>query len=115
MTTLFTKSTSVAIALGSILLTAAPSFADSCNWFHFHPRRAEVMRRDAFLRREINGDRGYLRGHFGQLMREDRGILRQEQLDARRNGGFITPWQQSQLNREENALRRQINYDHRGW
>lgn len=76
-----------------------------------HPRRAEVLGRDAALNRELRSDRGNLDGQFGQLRRQDRNIARQEQFDARRNGGFITPGQEQQLNREENHLQRQINRD----
>jgi len=113
MTALLPKLGSIALVVGTLIATAAPSFAfPGCN--PFHPRRAEVFRRDAVLRHEINGDRGYLRGHYGQLMGEDRGILRQERRDLRRNGGYLTSWQAHKLNREENRLQRQINWDHRG-
>src|SRR5262249_35337740 len=69
-----------------------------------HPRRAEVLGRDARIDARINNDYGHLGGHYGQLEREDNSIRRQEQRDARTNGGYITRGQQVQLNREENAL-----------
>jgi hypothetical protein len=112
MRALLIKLGSAVLALGTIVGTAAPSFADNCFGF-YHPARAEVLRRDARLNREINHDYGFLRGHFGQLKAEDRAIFRQEQMDAWRNGGYITPGQYRQLNHEENGLQRQINYDHR--
>lgn len=76
-----------------------------------HPRRAEVLGRDANLGYQINKDEGHLGGHYGQLSREDNSIARQEQNDARANGGYITTAQQGQLNREENALQNQVRYD----
>jgi hypothetical protein len=76
-----------------------------------HPRRAEVLARDARLNYGINSDEGHLGGHYNQLMGEDRSIARQEQTDASINGGFITKGQQGQLNREENALAQQVRYD----
>jgi hypothetical protein len=79
-----------------------------------HPRRAEVLRRDRWERNTIKADRGHLGGHYGQLMREDKAIRRQERAEARANGGHITKGEQRQLNREENHLRREINRDHMG-
>jgi hypothetical protein len=91
--------------------TATPSLAWGGCFAHEHPRRAEVLRRDGFLNSEINHDYGYLDGHYGQLKAEDRAIRRQEQFDARMNGGYITRGEQAQLNREENHVQRQINHD----
>ena len=76
-----------------------------------HPRRAEVLHRDAGLNRQINADRGRLGGHYGQLKSEDASIARQEQRDARANGGYITRKQKQQLNQEENHLKSQVNQD----
>jgi succinate dehydrogenase/fumarate reductase flavoprotein subunit len=76
-----------------------------------HPRRAEVLRRDANLNNTINRDFGHLDGHFRQLKREDRGIFREQQRDARLNGGHITNSEYRRLNRQENSVRRQINSD----
>ena len=76
-----------------------------------HPRRAEVLGRDANLNRQIWQDKGHLDGQFGHLEKEDQSIARQEQRDARANGGFITKQEQNQLNREENSLHRQIQRD----
>jgi hypothetical protein len=102
---------SVASLMGLLVLSSScPSFA--WGWNCVHPRRAEVLHRDAYLNAEINHDYGRLNGHFGQLKREDYAIRRQEQRDAYINGGYITPGQQRQLNREENRLQRQINWDY---
>lgn len=76
-----------------------------------HPRRAEVLGRDSNLNYQINRDEGHLNGQYGNLMRQDNSIARQEQQDARQNGGYITTQQQNQLNREENALGREVRMD----
>jgi len=110
MKALLVKFGSAALALGTIVATAAPSFADSC---FYHPLRAEVLNRDAYLNNQINSDYGYLRGNYGQLKAEDMAIRQQEQRDAWRNGGYLTAGQVRHFNREENNLQRQINYDHR--
>ena len=111
-TNLTSKVLPASFALG-LLLTACslPSFAG--NFWHNHPRRAEVLRRDNNINREINHDRGDLGGHYGQLKAEDRAIRWQEQRDARMDGGHITRGEQRQLNREENHLQNQIRRDDR--
>jgi hypothetical protein len=76
-----------------------------------HPRRAEVLGRDQNLNHAIQANKGDLNGHYKQLKREDGAIKRQEQADARFNGGHITPAEKRQLNREENRLARQIKHD----
>ena len=95
----------LSVAVGS----ASASFAD--NFAQKHPRRAQVLNRDGNLNRNINADKGHLNGHYGQLKREDQSIHRQEQRDARTDGGHITKGEQHQLNHEENHVRRQINRD----
>lgn len=77
-----------------------------------HPRRAQVLGEDGSERNELKSDYGSLGGHYGQLMGEDRSIRQQEQADARANGGYITPGQESQLQGEESNLQNQINQDH---
>ena len=77
-----------------------------------HPRRAEVLGRDANLSYSINKDEGHLGGNYGALSQDDKSIQRQEQMDARANGGYITTQQQQQLNQEENQLRSQIQQDY---
>jgi hypothetical protein len=79
-----------------------------------HPRRAEVLGRDANLNYSINKDEGHLDGQYKNLEAEDRGIRQQEQSDARANGGYITRAEKMQLNQEENCLRNQIQQDHNG-
>ena len=60
----------------------------------------------------MNKDYGHLGGHYNQLQHEDRNIHRQEQREARANGGWISRKQQGQLNREENSLKQQIKQDY---
>ena len=86
-------------------------FPGGGNFAQNHPRRAEVLGRDANLNNQVQADRGDLSGHYNQLNREDSAIRRQEQADARFNGGYITPGEQKQLNREENHVQNQINRD----
>jgi hypothetical protein len=66
------------------------------------------------MNNQINNDYGHLGGNYGKLEHEDNSIQRQEQRDARQNGGYITKGQQSQLNREENGLQRQVDRDSAG-
>ncbi len=100
-------------ALLSILVLAstAPSFAQS--WSQKHPRRAEVVRRDNNINRRINNNYGHLGGKYGHLENQDMSIRRQEQQDARNNGGYITKGQQGQLNREENSLSKETFLDNK--
>lgn len=86
-------------------------FPGGGNFAQNHPRRAEVLGRDNGLNNQIQGDRGDLSGHYNQLSHEDASIRRQEQADARFNGGYITKGEQNQLNREENHVQNQINRD----
>ncbi len=76
-----------------------------------HPRRSEVLGRDANLNSQLNQDKGDLSGQYGNLKSEDQSIRRQEQRDARKNGGYITQQQQAKLNSEESNLQSQINTD----
>jgi hypothetical protein len=78
-----------------------------------HPRRAEVLHRDNHLSNRINNNYGHLGGHYGHLASQDNQIHRQEQRDARNNGGYITRGQKGQLNREENSLSRETYFDNK--
>ncbi len=76
-----------------------------------HPRRAEVNmrlehqnKRIAIKRREGEITRSQAR----DLRAEDRGMRGEERLDASKNGGHITKTEQRKLNRQENAVSRQI-------
>jgi hypothetical protein len=97
------------LAIGLVAIATMPASAQT--FAQKHPRRAEVLRRDANLNRAINRDAGHLSGQYGNLKRQDQSIFRQEQADARANGGFISKGQQQQLNQEENALRKEVRLD----
>ena len=76
-----------------------------------HPRRAEVnMRLDHQTKRiAIKRREGELtRTQARDLRAEDRGIRGEEHLDASRDRGHITKIEQRRLNRQENAVSRQI-------
>jgi len=108
---------SAAVLAGLFLLslgtsTSIPAQAQHGQFAKNHPRRAEVMHRDNHLNNRVNRNRGNLGGHYGQLKHEDHSIQRQQQRDARANGGHITQGQKTQLNREENHMNRQIQRDH---
>ena len=103
----------VAAVLAALLLTSAvasEAFAQD-QFQEKHPRRAEVLGRDQALRNETNADKGHLHGHYHQIKREEASIDRQEQRDARRDGGHITKGEQRKLNREEGHVQHQINRD----
>lgn len=106
MKSLTTKAALAALAL--TILGTLPSFA-----WGFHPRQNEVLKRDNYLRRETNNQRGDLGGHYNQLRREESAIRNQERRDFRRDGGRLTAGQERRLNREENHVQRQINRDER--
>jgi len=76
-----------------------------------HPRRSQVLGRDANLNYAINKDEGHLGGNYKALETDDRSIAKQEQADAGANGGHITKLEQGQLNSEESNLRNQIRQD----
>lgn len=103
---------SLVAAVALVLITNCAS--DAATFAQKHPRRAEVLRRDRGLKSEVKADRGKLGGHDGQLSREDNAIARQEQRDARVNGGYITKQQKRQLNQEENQVTKQIRQDDTG-
>ena len=98
-----------AMALCMLVSSVLPSFAG--RFAQNHPRRAQVLGRTNNLNARANANKGNLGGHYGQIKSEDRGIRRQEQRDARQNGGHITKGEQNQLNREENHVNNQIKND----
>ena len=76
-----------------------------------HPRRAEVN-----MRLEHQNKRITLKRREGELTRpqardlraEDRGIRGEERLDASTHGSHVTKTEYRRLNRQENAVNRQI-------
>jgi hypothetical protein len=77
-----------------------------------HPRRSEVMGRDANLNYAINKDAGHLGGNYRSLEQQDHSIAQQQRADARANGGYITKPEQHQLNQEESALHQEVKQDY---
>lgn len=98
------------LAITTVALVNTPSQAE--DFAQKHPRRAEVLHRDAKLNNRINADKGHLGGHYNQLKHEDQAIHNQERADKNADGGHITKSEQHQLNKEENHLNNQIKKDH---
>lgn len=106
----FSKSALMAVAGLAVAFTATTASADT-RWERHHPRRDEVIDRLQNQNRRIHEERreGELSGRQARYMhREDRAIYRQEQFDARLNGGHITRAEQHALNQEENDVSHQI-------
>ena len=79
-----------------------------------HPRRAEVNHRLANQNARIHHNlvTGKItRAEAAQEHREVHSVRVQERIDASEHGGHITKGEQLQLNREENAVSRQIYND----
>jgi hypothetical protein len=100
-----------ALAISLLVCTSTASIAGT--FAQNHPRRAEVLRRDNHINNRINNDYGHLGGKYGHLEHQDYSIRRQEQQDAKQNGGYITKGQQGQLNREENSLSKETYFDNK--
>ncbi len=101
-----------ALALTLTAGVASGALADT-RWQYHHPRREEVNGRLANQNRRIAMERreGELtRGQARELRTEDRGIRAQERFYASRNGSHLTRAEQGRLNREENAVSRQIGH-----
>jgi len=108
------KPTSTAALLtATLILSAAASPPSFAGFAQNHPRRAEVLRRDAAINNRINNNYGHLGGKYGHLEHQDYGIQQQEQRDARANGGYITKGQQGQLSLEENSLSAETRFDNK--
>lgn len=90
---------------------ATCAWADETQWQKDHPRRAEVNKRLANQNRRIHHEvkEGDLtEQQAAQLHKEDHQIRHQQRQMASRNGGHITRQEQRTLNREENAVSKQI-------
>jgi hypothetical protein len=99
------------VAMSLLVFTSSASFAGTFS--QNHPRRAEVLHRDNHINNRINNNYGHLGGNYGHLEHQDNSIRRQEQHDAKQNGGYITKGQQGQLNREENSLSKETYFDNK--
>lgn len=100
-----------------LALVAALSFGLAANahaatrWQKEHPRRAEVSHRLANQNRHIDHKRRegeMTRAQAARLHREDARIRHEERVMASRDGGHLTKQDDARLNRQENAVSRQI-------
>ena len=89
------------------------------NWKNFkkkHPRRAQVLGRDAHQEKGINqaeANGKLTQSQANKLDSEDNAIRHQEQMQAAQNGGYITKSEQRADNQEMNGVRRQEMRDER--
>lgn len=96
------------------LAFAIASTADASaatRWERLHPRRDQVVDRLQHQNWRIHDERRegeITAAQAHHLHAEDRAIFRQEQFDARLNGGYITKAQQRGFNQAENRVSGQI-------
>src|SRR5262245_47742992 len=98
-------------ALSALAVGVSASALAETNWEKHHPRRAEVNDRLANQNKRINQDvkEGKITpAQAHKLHKEDRAIRREERAMASQHGGHITKQEQRVLNRQENAVSRQI-------
>ncbi|HXX10721.1 MAG TPA: hypothetical protein VEK05_04320 [Burkholderiales bacterium] len=111
---MFTKGRCKAVALAALsalVVGVSASALAETNWEKHHPRRTEVNDRLAHQNKRINRDvkEGKLTpAQAHKLHKEDRQIRHEERAMASQNGGHITKQEQRVLNRQENAVSRQI-------
>jgi len=101
----------MAFGAALIALLAGTGANAATPWQKHHPRRTEVNMRLAHQERRIAEERreGELtRRQAHELRAQDRGIRNEERFDASRDGSHITKGEQRSLNRQENAVSRQI-------
>jgi hypothetical protein len=108
-----TLRTSLAITALLTLFSAqaATAQAKDGEWAKQHPRRAEVNARLAKQNKRIHTQvkEGELTKQQAQQLHQDDHQIRQEERDmAAQNGGHITKAEQRVLNRQENAVSKQI-------
>ena len=107
-----TKQKAIIAAIGLALTFGSVASASAeTRWEHNHPRRDQVIDRLHRQNMRIRDERreGGLTGQQARsLHAADRSIFRQEQADARANGGHITKSEQHALNQEENGVSKQI-------
>ncbi len=102
----------LAIALGLVTAASSIALAAKGDWKKNHPRRAEVVGRAKHEEKKNNDaaeDGKITSGQAARLNKQDERIKRQEQRQARRNGGHITKGEQAKDNREENRVNQERN------
>ena len=104
----FKKNTITALLGLAIGLSTATAASAATN---VGPRRDQVIDRLQNQNKRIHEERkegDLTAAQAKQLHSEDRAIYKQEQFDAKLNGGHITNAEQKALNQEENAVSKQI-------
>jgi len=99
------------VFLGLGLVLSAVTSASAATFNRTHPRRAEVNHRLAVQNARIH--RGVKEGTItpqeaAKLHSEDRSIRAEERSDAAAHDGHITKGEQIDLNKDENAVSRDI-------
>jgi predicted nucleic acid-binding Zn-ribbon protein len=95
-------------------INAAGHPEDTKNFEKNHGRRTEVLKRTDNQNNQVNKaltDKKMTYQQGSQIKKEDQSIRRQEQADAKANGGHITKDEQNHLNKEENHVEGQIKAD----
>jgi Flp pilus assembly protein TadB len=108
---MISKSSRPAVIMLSLGLVAATTQLAAAGWAENHPRRAEVNERLENQNARIHQERRegeITAGQAHALHAQDRFIRSEERFDASRDGGHITPGEQRTLNRQENAVSREI-------
>lgn len=103
-------------ALATVLLalfsaSASSASAEETRWEKRHPRRDQVNDRLARQNHRITEERkeGEITKQQAVALRKEDGQIRQEERSmAAQHGGHITRAEQRDLNRQENAVSRQI-------
>jgi hypothetical protein len=98
----------IAVSFGAI---GTASFAADGQFAKTHPRRDEVNDRLGNQNKRIKdevAEGGMSKAKAARLRREDRHIRREERRMAAKNDGHITKQEQASLNRQENAVSKQI-------
>lgn len=98
------------LAVFSLAVLSSNAMAET-QWQKHHPRRAEVNSRLANQNRRIHQEvkEGEMSKQEAAKLHKDDHQIRQEERDmASQNGGHITKTEQRVLNKQENAVSRQI-------
>jgi hypothetical protein len=83
-------------------------------WLADHPRQAEVLRRDWREQDRVNGlfaDGKITAAQRDLIIAQLRAVAHEDRADARADGGAITPAEKAEMNKQENALNREIMKD----
>jgi len=102
-------------ALVAVMTLFASSVASSAmaetQWEKNHPRRDQVNDRLANQNKRIHQEvkEGKMsKAEAAKLHKEDRQVRKEERVMASQNGGHITKQEQKTLNKQENAISKQI-------